>query len=93
MSNTLRTFHKTVITVTVLSERFYDPKFNLANVEYDITFGDCSGSWEVTSREEVDAETMARLLEAQGSDPAFFGIGEGEDEKGEDQKKGITEDE
>lgn len=85
MSNTLRTFHKTVITVTVLSERFYDPKFNLANVEYDITFGDCSGSWEVTSREEVDAETIAYLLEEQGSDPAFFGIGSEEEEEEEDE--------
>jgi hypothetical protein len=37
-----------------------------------ITEGDCSGQYTVTKTEELDAEQMAKALEAQGSDPEFL---------------------
>jgi hypothetical protein len=36
--------------------------------------GHCSGAFLETHEEEVDGPTMARMLESQGSDPAFLQI-------------------
>ncbi len=68
-------FHKTTIVVTILSEGPYDPE-SLGSVADDISFGDCSGVWTVTSSEELTRKEAAKALLAQGSDPEFFGIAE-----------------
>jgi len=64
-------YYRTIIQVEVLSEEpvHFD---NLGQVHEAITNGDCSGQFEVTAQVEVSPENMARLMEAQGSDPAFF---------------------
>jgi hypothetical protein len=76
-----RKFYRTVIKVEVLSEEpvSFD---DLSDVVEAITTGDCSGDWKEELSQEVDGPTMARLLEAQGSDPDFFNLTEdGEDEE------------
>jgi hypothetical protein len=74
-----RIFHRTEITIEVLSEEYYDPE-SLGDVEHDIGLGDCSGDWHVTKRDEVDGATMAKLLQEQASDPEFFQL----DDEGND---------
>jgi hypothetical protein len=69
-------FWKTVYTVEVLSEDTPLETHDLAELAYAIVEGDCSGQVEITETLEVDGKTMARLLEAQASDPAFFGLDE-----------------
>ena len=70
-------YYRTVLTVEVLSQEPYDPE-TLAGVAHDIVDGDCSGDWEVTEpSKEVTPDEMEKLLEAQGSDPGFFGLGYG----------------
>jgi len=67
-----RKFYKTIITVEVLSE---DPRSfggDLEFLNHAITEGDCSGHVTESPSEEVDGPTMAKLLEAQGSDSGFF---------------------
>jgi len=78
-----RKFHKTVLTVTVLSEEPISPDIDLADVAHEIIEGDWSGDWGITEAQEVDAKTIAKLLREQGSDPEFFGINdEGDDVNG-----------
>jgi hypothetical protein len=74
-----RKFHKTIISVEVLSEAPFDP-CNLSDVHYAITDGDCSGRWKVVGKEELDGRTAAIELMRQGSAPEFFGL----DDDGED---------
>jgi formylmethanofuran dehydrogenase subunit E len=74
-----RQFHRTVITVEVLSEEPYEFD-DLEQTYQDIVTGDCSGTAKVTATETVDGPTMAKLLINQGSDPEFFRL----DENGND---------
>jgi hypothetical protein len=65
-------FYRTVIQVEVLSEEPVDFD-SLHGLGDAITTGDCSGQLTaLVQNEEVDGPTMACLLQAQGSDPAFF---------------------
>lgn len=64
-------FYRTVIKVEVLSEDPYHPQ-SLKQIARDTYDGDCSGHWEVESSQEVPPAEMAKLLEKQGSDPAFL---------------------
>lgn len=72
-------YYKTIIEVEVLSEDPYNPE-ELEQIAADITTGDCSGKWTISSSEEVSKEKMTELLIAQGSDPEFL-IREDEDEE------------
>jgi hypothetical protein len=72
-----KTFHRTVISIEVLSEEPYD-ETDLRQIRQDIISGDCSGHVEVTSKEEVSEEEIKQLLRAQGSEPGFFGIDDDE---------------
>jgi hypothetical protein len=76
-------FYRTLIAIEVLSATPYpldnDQEGNgntcpmLDQISYDITAGDCSGLVKtVVENEEVEAYTMRRLLERQGSDPDFL---------------------
>jgi hypothetical protein len=74
-----RKFHKTIISVEVLSEAPFNPS-NLGDVYYSITQGDCSGRWKIVNTEELDGKSAAIELMKQGSDPEFFGLNDdGED--------------
>lgn len=67
-------YHRTIILVEVLTD---DGEYNpdtLAQIHQDITEGSYSGQFEKTSSVAVSPETMATLLEAQGSDPGFYGL-------------------
>lgn len=89
-----RKFYRTVIEIEVLSEAPYDAPFSLKIIEYDITFGECSGRWYTTKVEEIDGPTMAQLLLEQASDPAFFGLSpEGRDLEDEEEDEGDEESE
>ncbi len=74
-----RTFHRTVLKVEILSEDPYNFE-DLAQVDRDITTGDCSGKTTIESSEKMDGKRCAEGLAAQGSDPGFFGLtDDGED--------------
>lgn len=68
-----KTFYRTVIQVEILSDGPYEFS-SLEDTAQDVMNGDCSGKVEVISSEEVSKKEMAKLLEAQDSDPAFLGI-------------------
>lgn len=71
----MRKFYKNVIQVEVLSEdEPLDSNLNLNEVAHVITEGDCSG--QVSWQEPVllTPSEAAKALEAQGSDPGFFGL-------------------
>lgn len=70
-------FYRTVVEIEILSEELYEPQ-SLADIDYAITDGHCSGTWRVKSQETVSPANMAMLLKAQGSDPSFLGL----DDKG-----------
>jgi hypothetical protein len=69
-------YYKTTVVVTVLSE--YEPPVwnDLADLNYLITDGHCSGMVATTDEIEVSAKQMAQLLINQNSDPEFFGLDE-----------------
>ena len=71
-----KTFYKTIVKVTILSEEPYPDTYNLQQIHYDIQEGDCSGVYEEIDRKEIDAETAAKELIKQGSDPEFFQLDE-----------------
>lgn len=73
-----RKFYRQVVAIEILSEEPIN--FSLAEIAEEIKNGDCSGVWNVTEDEEIDAPTCAKLLIKQGSDPEFFQI----DENGND---------
>lgn len=75
MSNTSpdKHFYRTVVEIEVLSEEETDFQ-SLADIDYAITDGHCSGRWNVTSQLEVAPAQMAELLKRQGSDPSFLGL-------------------
>jgi hypothetical protein len=67
-------FWKTMVTVEILSDGDEPPAFgSLEQVQYAITFGDCSGEVS-TSTEELTGPEMAQALVRQGSDPRFLGL-------------------
>lgn len=74
-----RKFHKTIITIEVLSEEPYD-QTDLNEVAYDITEGHHSGVVKITSKEEMTGKQAADELKKQGSDTEFFML----DENGND---------
>lgn len=71
----MRTFHRTLIQIEVLSEEYYDPE-TLEQIADDIRTGDCSGQWNIKLRQDLSGHRMALYLKQQGSDPAFFGLDE-----------------
>lgn len=68
-------FYKTIIQVEVLSEEPFDYN-DLSDVHYQITEGDCSGTFKTLSSDELDGKQAADALKAQDSDPEFFQIDE-----------------
>ena len=73
-----RTFHKTVVTVTVLSEEQLEFD-DLAELGHMITNGDAVGDYEVES-ENLTGPEAAKLAGGLHSDPMFFWLTEdGED--------------
>ena len=67
-------FFKCVFTVTVLCEcEPIAPDTTLADIEYEITDGDCTGNVEYESVTELTMEQMTVELEKIGSDTDFFG--------------------
>lgn len=62
---------KTVYEITVLSEgRFLSD--SLQEIEYAITDGDCIGSFEEVSSQEVPKSEVPELLVSIGNDGTFF---------------------
>jgi hypothetical protein len=82
---TKRKFHKSTLTVVVLSENplEYD---DLGDVAYLISEGDCSGQITNEKHEVLNGKQMAQALIKQGSGPEFFGI----NEKGEEGRQKIS---
>jgi hypothetical protein len=69
----MRKFYRSRVVVEVLSEDPLPPDVSLATIANQITEGDWSGQVDNDDiNEEVDGPTMAKLLQAQGSDPEFF---------------------
>ena len=75
-----RKFYVTKYVVTLLSEEPLKSAMSLEEVAYAMNEGECSGEVEAFPAKKVGAKKMAKLLQAQGSDPEFFHI----DEEGND---------
>lgn len=71
-----RKFYKTTYTITVISEGQLPEGLELSGIEYEITEGDSSGSFEETECIELSGLEAATELIAQGSDPEFFRLDE-----------------
>jgi hypothetical protein len=69
-----RKFYRHVYHIEVLSEEELPPQMNLADIAYAITGGSCSGEVSGGDPETMDGLTAAKALQAQRSDPAFFGL-------------------
>lgn len=67
----MRKFYCTRFYIEVLSKEPYHPK-NLRQIAYDITDGDCSGSWGQEEQTELTPKETIEALREQGSDPEFF---------------------
>lgn len=84
-----RKFFKQVLRVTVLTEdkplRHYG---NLGLVHEAITAGDCSGAIEEVSCTEMTPQEAVKNLEAQGSEPGFFRLGEDGEDMDIDEDRG-----
>lgn len=77
MSEEVRKFYKTILQIEVLSEdEPIDDELSLKEIDYAITEGDCSGIVKIVETVELTPEQAAKALEAQGSDPEFFGLTE-----------------
>jgi hypothetical protein len=87
-----RSFHKTIITITALTEGPYDPP-SLDQVAYDAKYGDCSMKFTVEKSEEIDGPTMARLCLEQFSDPTLFDLTDQGEELDEAEEEGKGQDE
>jgi len=70
---TKRIFYKTKIVIEILSEEPQSVN-SLADIEYDITEGNNSGSWNVVETMELNGLACANELKSQGTDPEFFQI-------------------
>ncbi|HEY3965163.1 MAG TPA: hypothetical protein VGM05_11480 [Planctomycetaceae bacterium] len=73
MKPSQRKFYRTVIQIEVLSEEPF-ASMVLEDIAEAVDEGPCSGRTKVRRREVVDGPTMAKLLDAQGSDPGFFNL-------------------
>ncbi len=71
-----RTFYRTVYTIEVLSEEPMNPDLDLADIDFAISEGECSGEVSMGPSEPIDAATVAKALAAQGSDAEFFNLNE-----------------
>ena len=70
----MRRYHRTIFLVEVLTDDGpYNPD-DLGQIHHDITTGGASGQFEMTSSIPVSGETMANLLQSQGSEPGFFSL-------------------
>ena len=79
--------HKTEIKITVLSRGPFvvegddnDP-FDLAAINYAITYGDCLGQTEEISSAQIPADKVVEECIALGNDGEFFNDDEFEDEE------------
>jgi len=66
-----KTFTRTLIQFEILSEEPLG-SVSLEDIAYQTTDGHCSGRFHDTVEEQVDFETIRRLLIDQGSDPDFL---------------------
>lgn len=71
---TKRKFYKTTVEIEILTEDTPYDASSLENIGYDISSGDCSGTWKITKSKTLNGKQAAKALIAQGSDPEFFGI-------------------
>lgn len=76
-----REFHKITVEVEVLCEDQSGPyDMTLGELAHAIVDGDYSGDHKVTKHKVLNGRQMAKALQKQGSDPAFFQL----DDKGRD---------
>lgn len=88
-----RTFYRTVIEVTVLSE--YEPAENYGSVTMlgnAIEQGDWSGESRIARVNRLTPQETAQALIAQGSDPEFFGLTEDGEDLYAEEEEGESED-
>ena len=71
-----RKFYKSVFQIVVLSEEPIGPDIDVEDLVYEITEGECSGSFSMVSSAELDGEACAVALIQQHSDPGFFNLDE-----------------
>lgn len=79
-------YFKTKIEVLILSEYRLSGNESLADL-HELTMGeggDCSAKVEFDHSEAISSKEAAKLLQEQGSDPAFFQLDHNGNDLGED---------
>lgn len=69
-------FFRTTLTVEVISEECPVSELGLADIAREIAVGGCSGEIKDTRVEQLTPGQAAQALINQGSDPAFFDLGD-----------------
>lgn len=70
----MSTYHRTVIEVELLTDSPITQEMDMEQIAYEMTYGHASGMLRTTVSEEVTPQEMAKLLQAQASDPSFLGL-------------------
>ena len=70
-----RKFHRTLISVEVLSEDPI-PDMPLEDIVSTMNNGDYVGTWDTVNQAEVNAKQAVQVLHALGSEPGFFNLTE-----------------
>lgn len=65
-------YYRTVFVVEVLSTCENMNDLSLSEISNEITFGEASGSVEVSYHKEISEKEMRKKLLEQGSDPEFL---------------------
>jgi hypothetical protein len=89
MKNTKRKFFKATYTVVILSEDADCADFELRDLDYHVTEGDCVLRNYDSKRDQLTDVEMANELYEAGSDPGFFQLNE--DDTHEDDKENKNE--
>jgi hypothetical protein len=85
--------YKHVVKITILStdenveDSFGNKDWDLSDVQYAITEGDCIGSVDHDSTEEVPALEVEKELISLGNDGTFFDDLDDEDDEAESQRR------
>jgi len=69
---TSRTFYKKTFQIDVLSEEPIPDNVMLADINYNIVYGNWCGKFTERSGMELDGIAVVEELEALGSEPGFF---------------------
>ena len=83
-------FYRTKVTIDVLSHKPFGGFESLSDLDYEITYGSCSGKVTIGESKELTHRQLINACNEHGTDPGFFL--EAEAEFDDDDDDDYTED-